>query len=46
MTNPLIFFFKLFLFFFRIKNISLNERSDTYVKTCTPNERRGKETVC
>ena len=45
MTNPLIFFFKLFLFF-REKNVSLNERSDTYVKTCTPNERRGKETVC
>ena len=37
MTGPL---------FFALKNISLNERSDTYVKTCTPNERRGKETVC
>ena len=45
MTSPLIFFLQT-LFLFRIKNISLNERSDTYVKTCTPNERRGKETVC
>ena len=45
MTNPLIFFSNSF-YFFRVKNISLNERSDTYVKTCTPNERRGKETVC
>ena len=46
MTNPLIFCLQTLFIFFRVKNMSLNERSDTYVKTCTPNERRGKETVC
>ena len=45
MTSPLIFSSNSF-YFFRVKNIPLNERSDTYVKTSTPNERRGKETVC
>lgn len=37
MTNPLIFSSNSF-YFFCVKNISLNERSDTYVKTSTPNE--------
>ena len=45
MTSPLIFSSNSFYFFAK-KNVSLNERSDTYAKTCTPNERRGKETVC
>lgn len=46
MTSPLIFTSNSFYFFFRVKNVSINERSDIYAKTCTPNERRGKETVC